>query len=125
MRSVLWVQAFLRIALCIAYPVTISTSFFLYNELGGVVVSRSVSVGMASHVIQIVFGIMSLALLVVWSLKIRLAIVMVFSITVLLYLYPYHPLRAMMFSTVAIVLTLFVESLTAVASNMRSGKKPG
>lgn len=123
MRSMLWVHALLRISLCFLYPLAISCSFSLYKSLGGVILSRGVSAGMATQLVVIVFAVINFSLMAVFSLKARLATMMVFSVAVLLWLYSYHPLRALMFVGLTVVLMLSAEWILSLLSRVLVEKR--
>lgn len=96
----------------VTYLLLHNTGMTMYRQMAGGLMSRGVAIGMGMYLIFYFVVLMNLVIALVPRLKWRLLLAAAIPATILLYLLPQHPLRALFCSVLG-----FSTALAAIGAN--------
>ncbi|WP_327439229.1 hypothetical protein [Pseudomonas donghuensis] len=96
----------------VTYLLLHNTGMTMYRQMAGGLMSRGVAIGMGMYLIFYFVVLMNLVIALVPRLKWRLLLAAAIPATILLYLLPQHPLRALFCSVLG-----FSTALVAIGAN--------
>lgn len=97
---------------CVLYIVINGYAVPIYKALAGDLTSRGVAIGMAMYLIFYFFVFLNTVLIFIRGLAIKCGVVVFMMLSILFYLLPQYPVRAIAYCALAGGLTLFAILLT-------------
>lgn len=91
---------------CFVYLILAGAAFFFYRHFGGTVNSRGVAAGMASQLAFYCVAGSNILMIALPRVITRLIVAIITSSGIFLFLVPAHPIRAIVFTSLAFLVTI-------------------